>query len=194
MAVVPKRDFFSKIRKDANSLNWKPVPLTGFLPDLRLLENRFRGILSLPSPPDVVCGGFAGAGRTEGLEFYRTCISSLLLTPESSSKPTPHRLHRSNWPDSRRSASGGHGLHCDCPKGGRYVPEDGWMGPTFGDEGSGFWIGRKPFASPARSRHGQQAVSSRRAEGLGLSRITMRPQPGKTGASTCDLLLPSRRE
>jgi N-acetylglucosamine kinase-like BadF-type ATPase len=41
-------------------------------------ESISRGILSLPSVPDVVCGGFAGAGRAEGIEFYRHCLSHLL--------------------------------------------------------------------------------------------------------------------
>src|SRR5215813_13236727 len=36
------------------------------------------GIQQLPVTPDVVCGGFAGAGRPEGLRFYRDCLESLL--------------------------------------------------------------------------------------------------------------------
>src|SRR5215471_7009871 len=36
------------------------------------------GALALKSPPpDVVCGGFAGAGRREGREFYRTTLEEL---------------------------------------------------------------------------------------------------------------------
>ena len=41
-------------------------------------ESITAGITRLPTMPDVVCGGFAGAGRPEGIEFYRTCLAALL--------------------------------------------------------------------------------------------------------------------
>ena len=39
------------------------------------------GIRGLPSQPDVICGGFAGAGREAGRAYYLETLQSLL--PES---------------------------------------------------------------------------------------------------------------
>ena len=53
-------------------------------------ESLTHGIQRLPSLPDVVCGGFAGAGRPEGVEFYRSCLVALLpRRPRCLLKPTP---------------------------------------------------------------------------------------------------------
>src|SRR5436309_9239911 len=39
------------------------------------------GVAALKGPtPEVVCGGFAGAGRREGLEFYRGVLGQLFPT------------------------------------------------------------------------------------------------------------------
>ena len=41
-------------------------------------ESISQGVINLPFTPDVVCAGFAGAGRPEGAQFYQRCLSSLL--------------------------------------------------------------------------------------------------------------------
>jgi N-acetylglucosamine kinase-like BadF-type ATPase len=102
--------------------------------------------------PDVVCGGFAGAGRREGLEFYRGILEQLY--PSS-------RVQIET--DAVISYAGAVGLQPGVlliagtgsiaigrRPDGTMIRAGGW-GPHFGDEGGGFWIGREAVRVGLRS-------------------------------------------
>src|SRR5262245_36970483 len=61
-------------RFETGPSNWLSVG------EARARQSITDGISQLTIQPDVVCGGFAGAGRPEGLRFYRSCLESLLPT------------------------------------------------------------------------------------------------------------------
>lgn len=109
------------------------------------------GLSRLPSAPDVACGGFAGAGRPEGKEFFTSCLSSLL--------PGSH-IHVET--DAFVSYLGAHGLQPGVlliagtgsialarSESGEMVRAGGW-GPMFSDDGGGFWIGREAIRHALR--------------------------------------------
>jgi len=148
-------------------------------------ESISRGILSLPSPPDVVCGGFAGAGRPEGLEFYRTCISSLLPNAKTFIETDAHIAYIGaiGLTPGVLLLVGTGSIAIARKADGTFLRTGGW-GPTFGDEGSGFWIGREAIrvALRARDTGKNSGFIADVAEGLGLSRITDAPTAWKDGA------------
>jgi glucosamine kinase len=110
------------------------------------------GLTALKSVPDVVCGGFAGAGRREGLEFYRRVVEQSL--PNS-------RIRIES--DAVVAYAGALGLEAGVlliagtgsiaigrQVDGTMIRVGGW-GPHFGDEGGGFWIGREAVRVALRS-------------------------------------------
>ncbi|HLQ75793.1 MAG TPA: BadF/BadG/BcrA/BcrD ATPase family protein [Terriglobia bacterium] len=106
------------------------------------------GIAMLPSPPDIVCGGFAGAGRPEGMRFYTDCLKKLT--------PNAQVIVETDFFVTYVGAVGlepgvlliagtgsiGIGRRQD----GSMIRVGGW-GPMFSDEGSGFWVGREAIRS-----------------------------------------------
>src|SRR2546423_11894976 len=60
-------------RLQAGPSNWLSVGSETAAASIRDGISQLRG-----AAPDVVCGGFAGAGRTEGFEFYRGVLEGLL--------------------------------------------------------------------------------------------------------------------
>jgi N-acetylglucosamine kinase-like BadF-type ATPase len=102
------------------------------------------GISGLKHRPDVVCAGFAGAARPESAAFYASTLNSLLPGARVLIEPdafigyigaigvAPGALLIAG------TGSIGIGRQAD----GTMVRIGGW-GPQFGDEGSGFWIGRE---------------------------------------------------
>jgi N-acetylglucosamine kinase-like BadF-type ATPase len=147
-------------------------------------ESLAAGIAKLPSPPDVVCGGFAGAGRPAGVAFYRGCLESLL--------PQTRVLIESDAFISYIGAIGiqpgvlliaGTGAIAIARKNdGTMIRVGGW-GPVFGDEGGGYWIGREAVSTALRSNDAGtfpefvHAV----AMALGLRHITEAPVAWKSG-------------
>jgi glucosamine kinase len=148
-------------------------------------ESLAAGITRLPTTPDVVCGGFAGAGRAEGVEFYRTCLTALLpkaqmiietdafITFMGAIGPRPGVL----------LIAGTGSIALARRRDGSMVRAGGW-GPAFSDEGGGFWIGREAI------RHALRANDAGKAEdfvaaitrGLKLNSITDAPAAWKEGA------------
>jgi N-acetylglucosamine kinase-like BadF-type ATPase len=148
-------------------------------------ESISRGILSLPSPPDVVCGGFAGAGRPEGLDFYRTCISSLLPKAKVFIETDAHIAYIGaiGLTPGVLLLVGTGSIAIARKADGTFLRTGGW-GPTFGDEGSGFWIGKEAIrvALRAHDTGERSGFVADVADGLGLSRITDAPTAWKDGA------------
>ena len=148
-------------------------------------ESISRGILSLPSPPDIVCGGFAGAGRPEGVEFYRTCVSSLLPQARVFIETDAHIAYIGaiGLIPGVLLLVGTGSIAIARKTDGTFLRTGGW-GPTFGDEGSGFWIGREAIrlALRAHDTGEHSGFAADVADGLGLSRITDAPTAWKDGA------------
>jgi len=115
-------------------------------------ESLAGGIAGLPSLPDVVCGGFAGAGRAEGLQFYRDCLTALLpqarviietdafITYIGALGVRPGVL----------LIAGTGSIALARTNDGSMIRAGGW-GPVFSDEGSGFWIGREAIREALRA-------------------------------------------
>jgi N-acetylglucosamine kinase-like BadF-type ATPase len=109
------------------------------------------GIAQLPAKPDVVCGGFAGAGRPEGLRFYRACLESLL--PHSrvviESDAFVAYVGAIGLLPGVLLLAGTGSMAIGRRSDGSMIRVGGW-GPFFGDEGSGHWIGREAVRSALR--------------------------------------------
>lgn len=147
-------------------------------------ESLTNGIQRLPSPPDVVCGGFAGAGRPEAVEFYQSCLSHLL----------PHAkvfVETDVFITYVGAIGAGPGVLLIAGTGsialarrldGNMIRVGGW-GSMFGDEGSGFWIGREAIRTALRANDAGEASEfvSVIEKVLGLERITDAPAAWKDG-------------
>lgn len=148
-------------------------------------ESLNQGVARLPFSPDVVCGGFAGAGRPEGAEFYRSCLSSLLpratVFVETDAfityvgalglKPGVLLIAGTGSIALARTASGAQ------------IRAGGW-GPFFGDEGGGFWIGREAVRSALRAHDANEFPEfiASVEQALKLRDITEAPAAWKDGA------------
>jgi N-acetylglucosamine kinase-like BadF-type ATPase len=142
------------------------------------------GITRLPTMPDVVCGGFAGAGRSEGIEFYRTCLAALLpgaqviietdafITFIGAIGPKPGVL----------LIAGTGSIALARKSDGTMIRSGGW-GPAFSDEGGGFWIGREAIRYALRAHDAGENAGfvGAIAEGLNLNSITDAPGAWKDG-------------
>ena len=143
------------------------------------------GINRLPTTPDVVCGGFAGAGRAEGVEFYRTCLTALLpraqliietdalITFMGAIGPRPGVL-----------LIAGTGSIALARRNDRAMIRAGGWGPAFSDEGGGFWIGREAIRRALRANDAGEDTNFVTAitDGLKLNNITDAPAAWKEGA------------
>ena len=102
------------------------------------------GISQLTERPDIICAGFAGAGRPDSVSFYKEVLNSLV--------PEAQIIIESDAFISSIGAIGiDPGILLIAGTGSIVIGRDkeramfrvgGW-GPYFGDEGSGFWIGRE---------------------------------------------------
>jgi len=148
-------------------------------------ESLTQGIATLPSPPDVVCGGFAGAGRPEGTEFYRNCLSALLpkarLIIETDAFIT--YIGAIGLKPGVLLIAGTGSIALARNSEGTMVRAGGW-GPAFSDEGGGFWIGREALRTALRAN--DAGVSSEFiasvTQALGLQKITEAPLAWKEGS------------
>jgi len=148
-------------------------------------ESLTHGIQRLPALPDVVCGGFAGGGRPEGVEFYRSCLVALLpqaqvfvetdafITYMGAIGPRPGIL----------LIAGTGSIALARRSDGTMIRAGGW-GPVFGDEGGGFWIGREAIRCALRAKDSGETAEfvSAIENALGLSRITDAPGAWKDGS------------
>src|SRR4029453_4117400 len=109
-------------------------------------------IMGLPPPPDVGCGGFAGAGRPEGIEFYRSCLSHLLPKATLFIEIDAHIAYIGaiGLKPGLLVMAGTGSIVIARNAHGAFFRTGGW-GPTFSDEGSGFWIGREAIRSALRA-------------------------------------------
>src|SRR5436190_16774716 len=133
-----------------------------------------QGISSLTEPPNIVCAGFAGAGRSEAIAFYREVLQSLI--------PGAQIIVESDAFIASIGAIGidpgilliaGTGSIVIGRNKERAMFRVGGWGPHFGDEGSGFWIGREAVRASLRSIDSQAApeFAQRIAVSLGLKSI-----------------------
>src|SRR5262245_19054169 len=134
-----------------------------------------QGVSRLTATPDIVCAGFAGAGRPESVAFYRDVLHSLL--------PDAELLIKSDAFIASIGALGvDTGLLLMAGTGSIVIGRDkdramfrigGW-GPHFGDEGSGFWIGREAVRAALRSIDLQMPTefTERVATTLGLKSVS----------------------
>jgi N-acetylglucosamine kinase-like BadF-type ATPase len=134
-----------------------------------------RGLSELSERPDIVCAGFAGAARPESVAFYREILQSLL--------PDAQIIIESDAFIASIGAIGvDPGILLIAGTGSIVIGRDknramfrvgGW-GPYFGDEGSGFWIGREAIRSALHSLDAQQAgeFNERVAGRLGVKSVS----------------------
>ncbi len=110
------------------------------------------GIGQLSAPPDIVCAGFAGAARPQAAQFYRDVLQAAL--------PSATIIVESDAAIAYFGAIGveagvlliaGTGsIAIGRSAQGAMTRVGGW-GPFFGDEGSGFWIGREAVREALRA-------------------------------------------
>ena len=102
------------------------------------------GIARLPVKPDAVCGGFAGAGRPEGRRFYQECLETLLphtrIIVESDAFVA--YIGAIGIEPGVLLVAGTGSIAIGRREDAAMIRVGGW-GPFFGDEGSGYWIGRE---------------------------------------------------
>src|SRR5262249_41292871 len=133
------------------------------------------GISQLTERPNIVCAGFAGAGRADSVAFYKGALESLI--------PGSQVIIESDAFISSIGAIGiDPGILLIAGTGSIVIGRDkeramfrvgGW-GPHFGDEGSGFWIGREAIRAALRSvdRQSFTDVTQRIATALSLKSVT----------------------
>src|SRR2546425_1169535 len=134
-----------------------------------------QGVSRLTERPNIVCAGFAGAGRSESVTFYRETLQSLM--------PDAQIIIESDAFIGSIGAIGiDPGILLIAGTGSIVIGRDkdrtmfrvgGW-GPYFGDEGSGFWIGREAVRAALRSMDAQTPsdLPERVAAILGLKSIS----------------------
>jgi len=134
-----------------------------------------QGISQLTERPNIVCAGFAGAARHDSAAFYKEVLESLI--------PEAQIIIESDAFIASIGAIGvDPGILLIAGTGSIVIGRDkarnmfrigGW-GPYFGDEGSGFWIGREAVREALRSLDLQASTefSNRIAGRLGLKSIS----------------------
>jgi len=156
-------------RVQSGPSNWLSIGKEAAADSLRDGAARLRGPI-----PAVVCGGFAGAGRREGLDFFRNTLQALF----------PHSRIRVES-DAFVAYAGALGLKPGVlliagtgsiaigrKPDGSMIRVGGW-GPHFGDEGSGFWIGREAVRAALHAYDSAQSdeFPSRISSALGLASV-----------------------
>ena len=134
-----------------------------------------QGISHLRERPNIVCAGFAGAARSDSAAFYKQVLESLI--------PGAQIIIESDAFIASIGAIGiDPGILLIAGTGSIVIGRDksrnmfrvgGW-GPYFGDEGSGFWVGREAVRQALRSLdvHTPTEFSNRIATQLGLRTIS----------------------
>jgi glucosamine kinase len=138
-------------------------------------EAIMQGISRLTEQPNIVCAGFAGAGRPDSVAFYKEVLQSLI--------PGAQIIIESDAFIASIGAIGidpgilliaGTGSIVIGREKDRTMFRVGGWGPYFGDEGSGFWIGREAIRAALRSvdSHAPSEFTERMAAKLGLKSIS----------------------
>jgi glucosamine kinase len=111
-----------------------------------------RGVANLTERPDIVCGGFAGAARAESAAFYKQVLESLIPGAQViiESDAFIASLGAIGIDPGILLISGTGSIVIGRDNNRRMFRVGGW-GPHFGDEGSGFWIGREAVRAALRS-------------------------------------------
>jgi N-acetylglucosamine kinase-like BadF-type ATPase len=137
------------------------------------------GISQLPAAPEIVCAGFAGAGRPEGIEFYRTILNSLLPKARIFVETDAFVAYIGavGVKPGVLLIAGTGSIAISRQNDGTMNRAGGW-GPVFGDEGSGFWIGREAV------RAALHAHDARTSSGFVSSIARALGQPSITDAVT----------
>jgi N-acetylglucosamine kinase-like BadF-type ATPase len=132
------------------------------------------GLAQLPATPDIVCGGFAGAGRPEGLRFYQECIRSQLPNAKVIIEGDAFIAYAGaiGIEPGVLLIAGTGSIAIGRRPDGAMIRAGGW-GPFFGDEGSGHWIGREAVRRALRlyEDHSESPFVSAITAGLGLKTI-----------------------
>jgi N-acetylglucosamine kinase-like BadF-type ATPase len=148
-------------------------------------ESLASGITRLPSTPDVVCGGFAGAGRAEGVEFYRTCLTALLPKAQVMVETDAFItfIGAIGLIPGLLLIAGTGSIALARKSDGTMIRAGGW-GPAFSDEGGGFWIGREAIRHALRANDAGKDADfvATITKGLNLNTITDAPAAWKDGA------------
>src|SRR5262245_5681385 len=138
-------------------------------------EAIMQGISRLTEQPNIVCAGFAGAGRPDSVAFYTQVLQSLI--------PGAQIIIESDAFIASIGAIGiDPGILLIAGTGSIVIGRDkdrtmfrvgGW-GPYFGDEGSGFWIGREAVRAALRAVDAQESgeFTERVTARLGLKSIS----------------------
>src|SRR5215468_5290081 len=134
------------------------------------------GISQLTEQPNVVCAGFAGAGRPDSVAFYRELLQSLIPGAQViiiESDAFISSIGAIGIDPGVLLIAGTGSIVIGRDKDRSMFRVGGW-GPYFGDEGSGFWIGREAVRAALRSVDTQTTTefSERVASGLGLKSIS----------------------
>jgi N-acetylglucosamine kinase-like BadF-type ATPase len=110
------------------------------------------GIQELKAIPDVVACGFAGAGRPEGVQFFKDCLTSLLPKAKIFVETDAFISYMGaiGIEPGVLLIAGTGSIAIGRRRDGSMIRVGGW-GPVFGDEGSGFWIGREAIQSALRA-------------------------------------------
>jgi len=133
-----------------------------------------QGVSHLTERPDIICAGFAGAGRPDSIAFYREVLQSLIPGAQTiiESDAFIASIGAIGVDPGVLLIAGTGSIVIGRDKNGSMFRVGGW-GPYFGDEGSGFWIGREAVRAALRSVDAQapREFAERIAADLGLKSI-----------------------
>jgi len=118
-------------------------------------RNIAAGIQQLKTKPDVVGAGFAGAGRPEGIQFFKDSLAALLPKARIFVETDAFisYIGAIGMEPGVLLIAGTGSIAIGRRMDGSMIRVGGW-GPIFGDEGSGFWIGREAIQSALRANDG----------------------------------------
>jgi N-acetylglucosamine kinase-like BadF-type ATPase len=132
------------------------------------------GLVQLPSPPDVISAGFAGAGSPEGAQHYRSVLTDLAPKARIIVETDAHMAYVGALGLSPGIVfiAGTGCMVTGRTSEGTTFRYGGW-GPHFGDEGGGYWIGREAIRTALAFREdGRESnFPNYIAKSLGLARI-----------------------
>lgn len=150
-------------------------------------RNIAAGIRQLSSVPDVVGCGFAGAGRPEGMQFFKDTLSALLPNAQIFIETDAFisYIGAIGLEPGILLIAGTGSIAIGRRADGSMIRVGGW-GPIFGDEGSGFWIGREVIQAALRAHDAgkESDFVSSVCEALKLNSITDVAGSWKAGTLT----------
>ena len=133
------------------------------------------GVSRLTERPNIVCAGFAGAARAESAKFYRDVLTSLIpgATIIIESDAFVASIGAIGIDPGVLLIAGTGSIVIGRDKDRSIFRVGGW-GPYFGDDGSGFWIGREAVRAALRSMDAQDppVFAETIAKSLGLKSIS----------------------